>query len=153
DRAAIIAEVRQPPLSSSALLDRVEHADLQLDGEPVDGELATACRWRQRGIEHAAGVGLERLARALDLEHAVAVGERLAVEAVEPDAQARDAPLEPEGVALPALYRDVLFRLLGDEDAIAGEKEVRIFACALERGVLRMIPDGAVIGETVIHGD
>ena len=160
DRAGEIAEVVEAGDLAGDFVDGIEMADLDRDdvvGEggliAADGESALFGVEGNFLLEFAVAIGSELVDLAVDEEGALGAGDGFFVDVLEDEAELESFFVDGEGVLFVGGARFLFLLHVGDENFIAGKKDVGILTQLFQVGVVGMIPDDGVVGETVVFGD
>jgi hypothetical protein len=155
-----IAEVVETGDLAGDFVDGVEMADF--DGDDVVGEgglIAADSEKAFFGVERnflfefAVAVGGELEGLAVDEEGTLGAGDGFFVDVFEDEAELESFFVDGESMLFVSGAGFLFLLHVGDENFITGEEDVGILAQLFQVGVVGMIPDDGVVGETVVFGD
>ena len=160
ESAGEITEVVEAGDLAGDFVDGVEMVDL--DGDDVvgeggliaaDGESALFGVEGNFLLEFAVAIGSELVDLAVDEEGALGAGDGFFVDVLEDEAELESFFVDGESVFFVGGARFLFLLHVGNENFIAGKKDVGILTQLFQVGVVGMIPDDGVVGETVVLGD
>jgi hypothetical protein len=160
DGAGEIAEIVETGDLAGDFVDGIEMADF--DGNDVVGEgglIAADGESALFGVEGdflfelAVAVGGELKNLAVDEEGALGAGDGFFVDVFEDEAELESIFVNGESMFFVGGARLLFLFHVGDENFIAWKKDVGTLTQLFQVGVVGMIPDDGVVGETVVFGD
>ena len=124
--------------------------------DPIEFELFKNALFGIEGdflLEFAIAVGGQLIGLAIDEQRALCSGDGFFVDVFEDQAELESFLVDGEGVFFVGGAGFLFLLHVGNKELIAGKQNVGILALFFEVGVVGMVPDDGVVGETVVLGD
>jgi membrane-bound lytic murein transglycosylase D len=155
-----VSQVNQPPLLAGHLIDGVQVADL--DGHFIvldrclripNHERHATGSGRDGLLDSASPIGRHSTKIAVYREQTLRMGNRFFVLVFQHDAKFKRSALLLKQMLLVRGAGFLAQLAVGNEKMIAGVQNVGVLTLLFQRGIVGMIPDGEVSGETIFLGD